>query len=177
MRAGLHFLAIFLLLMAACTKDNLNKLFEIQFNNLQFTIPAGLNTFQSYYFPISPLATNIKNQLAAYNLTSGDVAGIYPSYARITALDNNIELDFIDEVSIRICGVSESSCRLEVFYLQPVPFNAGRELRLQPSLANGMSVLLDDRFKVEVVLRRLRGISPLTIDCRFEFGFEVDGNQ
>jgi len=162
-----------LLLFSACTRDTREKLFELRFNNLQFTIPAGLNTFQSYYFPFSPLSTNIQNQLKAFQLTAGDIGGIYPAYATLRALDNNIDLDFIDEVSIRICGINESSCRLEVFYLQPVPFNAGREIRLLPSLANGQSILLDENFKLEVVLLRLRNISPLTIDCQFEFGFEV----
>ena len=173
MRAYLRAAGLLIFLISACTKDNREKLFEMQFNNLQFTIPAGLNTFQSYYFPFSPISTNIKNQFSAYNVTAGEVGGILPSWARITALDNNVDLNFIDEVSIRICGVNEGNCRLEMFYIQPVPFNNGRELRLQPSLADGKSILLDDQFKVEVVLLRLRNISPLTIDCRFEFGFEV----
>ncbi|MDP4711071.1 MAG: hypothetical protein NWR67_09280 [Saprospiraceae bacterium] len=173
MKIRLYGLAVLMLVLSTCAKDSREKLFELRFNNLQFTIPAGLNTFQSYYFPFSPLATNIQPQLDAFNLTAADIGGIYPAYARITALDNNIDLNFIDEVSIRICGINEANCRLEVFYLEPVPFNAGRELRLQPGLADGQSILLDENFKIEVVLRRLRNISPLSIDCSFEFGFEV----
>lgn len=173
MKKSLFLIVVIAILGLNCRKAEGEFLFEMSFPNQDIFIPAGLNTIESYFFPINQIETNIDFFLNNNNVAIEEITAINPRFARITALNGNIDFDFVEEISIRICDTDEPNCALEIFYLNNIPFGTTDQIDLLPSLANTKRFLEKEDFKIEVVLLRLRDISPFTIDARVDFSFEA----
>lgn len=170
----LFFLFFVVIFGIQCNRgDNLNLAFEMEYPNIIFEIPAGLNTIESHFFLLKDIPT-AKNFFFG-DIPEEDIQAIVPSYARMTALDgNSIDYDFLFEVSVRICQPNkESNCLREIFYRDRIPNNVGNRLDLIPNDNNLKEILTQDDFTIEVVLKRLVSTSPTFINSRLEMGFEA----
>ena len=162
-----------------CSDDDVNVVFEMQYPNLQFNIPAGLNTIDAHFFIIRDIPTN----KAAFfrDRDESEIIEISPSTAVIRGVQGNLaDYSFVDEMVIRICDdnqINESNifqkCRREIFFREAIPFNTGNRVDLIPNAINLKSELTQDNFTVAVVLNRLRGFSSLEMPSRLELQFQA----
>lgn len=164
-----------LMLLAACQRDQRERIFEMIYPNVNFEIPAGLPAGpvpRALVFDDFP--SNIRFYLQSYNTDTSMIGGILPLSATIVALDNS-DFDFIREVSVRICPQGSGSCTPadEVFYIDDLQRNRiGSQIRLLPTLINAKRNLAKERFKVEIWFY-LFANSTFPIPCRLDMRFEA----
>lgn len=162
-----------LLLMAACSKGERERLFEMTYPAIDFEIPAGLSASLPRVFERDDLSTNINVFLTENNLTEEQIGGILPSFARITALDNG-DYEFVQEVSVRICDAGSTQCTMadEVFYIDNLQGRAREVIDLLPSLRDAKRNLVKENFKLEVVFF-LRYTTPFSVRSRLDMRFDA----
>ena len=173
----MRILSIFFLLfiLLGCTKDNRVRLFEMVFPNIVFEIPAGVGgSAIPQVYELDNLQSNIRFYLNQSGLDTSVITGISPVAANLTAIDNNAEYDFLREVSIRICPRGSATCSPaeEVFYIDNLIGREGTQLRLLPTLINARRMLVQDRFKLEILFF-FRDITPTRIRTRLDMSFEA----
>lgn len=161
-----------LILSIACKKDRRERIFEMTYPGFEFQFPAGLSQFQARVFAFPVVATDINSYLQQFSTDTSAIAAINPYAATITN-NNNIDFDFLQEVSVRACPVgTECSAFDEVFYLDDLRNRRLSRLNLLPTLRNVKPLLSGQDFRLEIVFF-LSEISPFTMDCRLEMGFEA----
>lgn len=172
MRKLFALLLLVLLISAACKKERRERIFEMTYPGFEFQLPAGLSQFQARVFAFPLVATDIDNYLQQFSTDTSAIGAISPLYALITN-SNNVDFDFLEEVSVRACPVgTECSSFDEVFYLDNLRNRSLTRLNLLPTLRNMRSLLTQKNYRLEIVFF-LSEISPFTIDCRLEMGFEA----
>lgn len=167
------------LLFWQCQKDDLVVAFRMEYPNLTFDIPAGLNTLDSHFFILRSIPTN-KNFFFGNN-DEASIVEITPSFARIVGLQSNLaDYGFINEIVVRICQDNEvnqtnvvEKCRREIFFREGIPLNVGNRVDLLPNSNNLKAELTEETFTVVLVLRRLRDFSPINIPSRLEMQFQA----
>lgn len=138
----------------------------------EFQLPAGLSQFQARVFAFPSVATDINSYLQQFSTDTSAIAAINPYYAIITN-NNNLDFDFLNEVSVRACPVgTECSAFDEVFYLDDLRNRRLSRINLLPTLRNVKTLFSGQDFRLEIVFF-LSEISPFTLDCRLEMGFEA----
>lgn len=164
-----------LLLFYGCDDDELDAAFVMNYPNLEFEIPAGLNTVESHFFVIRNIPTNRESFFG--NFSPEDISAIIPASARLVSLDGgNVDYDFALEISVRLCTTEDGTedCRFnEIFYRDPVPENVGSEVGMIPNEQNVADFLTQDQFTVAVVLRRLVRPPVTFVRTRLEMRFEA----
>lgn len=172
--ARLLSLALLLLLLTTCRKDNRQRLFEMIYPNITFEMPAGLTGSLPRVFEQNGLRTNFRAYLTEFNVDTALITGIEPISASLMALTGE-RFDFLREVSVRICDAESASCNIaeEVFYLDKIQTQrVGSELRLLPTLINAERILSQERFKLEVWFY-FYGVSPATIPIKMDLRFDA----
>ncbi|MCB0634239.1 MAG: hypothetical protein R2824_25755 [Saprospiraceae bacterium] len=172
MRKLLLLTCSFLILSVACRKDRRERIFEMTYPNFEFQFPAGLSQFQARVFAFSSVTTDIDNYLQQFSTDTSAIAAISPLYANIYN-DNNLDFDYLEEVSVRVCPVGQECTAFdEAFYLDNLRNRSLSRLQLLPTLRNLKPVLTGKNYRLEIVFF-LSEISPFTLDCRLEMGFEA----
>ena len=163
---------VLLILSIACRKDRRERIFELTYPNFEFQFPAGLSQFQARVFAFPSVATDINSYLQQFSTDTSAIAAINP-YSATIVNDNNVDFDFLQEVSVRACPVgTECTAFDEVFYLDDLRNRRLSRLNLFPTLRNVKPVFSQQNFRLEIVFF-LSEISPFTMDCRLEMGFEA----
>jgi hypothetical protein len=162
-----------LLLVTGCTKDRLPVRFQMAYLNKTIEIPAGLNVFQTHYFTIHNINSQIDAYLDANNISREEIDNILPSSCTLTNISSNGSYNFIDEVLVRIYDPSDPEVKFEIFYNDIVDLNAGSNLILFPNENNVKDFLTSDDFSLEIVLRRLRDSPTEFITTRVDLRFDV----
>ncbi len=161
--------------LASCQKDQRERIFEMDYPNIPFSIPAGLSPGPvPRALVLDDFSSNLRYYLTTYNTDTSAIGAILPLSANIRALDDT-DLDFIQEVSVRICPQGSNSCTPadEVFYINDLQRNRiGSQIRLLPTLVNAKRNLSKERFKLEIWFY-LYDLSPYSIPCRLDMRFEA----
>ncbi len=160
------------LLMITCQRDTGQRLFEMVYPNTQFTIPAGLSASLPRAFE-QRVSSNIDFYLSENLVDTVSIRAINPYSATMRSLDNE-DYDYIREISVRVCPDGPEPCTLadEVFYIDNIVNRAGREVRLLPTLKNARPILLEPRFKLEILFY-FAYTTPYAVDSQFDMVFEV----
>lgn len=155
------------LLFFSCSKNEV--LFEVE-TFMDASVIAGSSTLlthvytQEVIFPYS-------GRLSAFDLTSEEIAEVLPQRAIIYPLfGENVDLDFIDVITINAVNPDDSNDTKEVYYLEPVPLGSKQEIELFPSLPDIKDFINDDRLILQMELR-YRLFPPRTFDLRTEMTF------
>ena len=166
-------LLFFIITLFSCREDSGEFIFDMPFQDVEFEIPAGLSTFSSHVYELE-METNIDFFLASNSTDTASILAFNPTFARITALDNGVDFEYIREVSIRICPVGNEPCTSidEVFFIDSFNPLSGGRIDLLPSLRNAKRDLIEERFKLEVVFV-FNFITPYSVLNRLDFGFEA----
>ncbi len=180
MRSGSYILLIFLtsvlILSLACRKkDKRVEIFELG-NAVSFKIEAGLNTFDTHFYEFSPITHVYNQRLEDLGISSTDVVAVEPKFATLRAVFNDEDLDFIEQISIRIFRPEDRSINREIFYLDPVPLKRVTQLNPFPGLSNVKEMIEKGLYGMEIRLN-LRFVPQRSIDMRFEYELSVKGNS
>ncbi len=117
-----------------------------------FSIPAGIGVFDVHHFQLKNIQTRYQQLLEQNQKQDSDIVGILTAESVLTGVFGDVNLDFIDQVSVRVYNESDPNDYIEVAYRQPVPLDPGNTLGLIPSLANSKRFLTGSRFSIDVVL-------------------------
>lgn len=169
----LWFYLVTISLLTACSKDDRERLFEMSYPAIDFEIPAGLSASLPRVFERDNIPTNIRYFLNEYNLDTAQIGRILPFSARLTALDN-IDYDFVDEISVRICEADAEQCLTgdEVFYIDNLQGREDDVIELLPGLGDAKDILTQDEYKLEVVFF-FWNTTPISVRSRLDMIFEA----
>lgn len=158
----------------SCNQEQRERLFEMTYSNIAFDIPAGLSATFPRVFERDEQLTNINFYLNNAQLDTAMILGINPLFARITSLDNGLDYNFVEEVSVRICPENSTACTIadEVFYIDNLRGRAGSRIDLLPTLRNVKRILTQQRYKLEVLFFFAYS-TPYTISSRLDMSFEA----
>ncbi len=150
----------------SCRKEDQAPGFDMIYQQ-EFTIPAGIGVFQVHHFYLKNLATRYEQYLSQHGKTDADVTGIITSQGVLNGVFGDANLNFIDQVSLRIYDEANPSDYIEIAYRQPVPLEPGNSLALIPSLADFKRLMTGSRFSMDVVFW-LRNSTGQETDLRLD---------
>jgi hypothetical protein len=164
---------LILTIATACKKDKRTEFFLIH-DFIDFTIQPGLNTFDTHIYTVSPKFSTFHTQLEASSHTAEEVVAIEPRRAYLTSVFEDVNLDFIHQVSVRIYDPFDETNNIEFFYMDPVPIRSKTGIELFPGIANLEEWFDREYYGIEVRLN-FRQNSPSLIQMRLEFDVRVLG--
>jgi hypothetical protein len=160
-------LVLAIVIITGCNKNDEDVKFEMAYER-EFTIPAGLNVFETHYFPIRDIS--VGSYFTANNVTAADLIAINPGSARLsTKFSGLAEYDFIRDVSIVIFTDDEDNNK-EVFWRPSVPLNQGEDLDVFATLVDAKQYFENTKFNLYVKLN-LQAVPQQTVETRFTFSF------
>lgn len=171
-------LLLFPLFFFNCKKDD-PRLFTITIPLTDFNISNSFQTFEEHFIPGNsglPVFVNVTQQFenAGYDIAA--INKILPLRAQLSANFNEVRLDFIRAMSIRVCQSVETNntCAQEVFYRDPVPENPGFAINLIPSAVSDVQeVIYTDNLFIQLRLEELYFSPPQNFSVRLDMTFEV----
>ena len=177
MMPRLHLLILLsasVLLTGSCRKDSRPEL-TVLTQVFDFEVRSGLNTSVTHFFLSGPLNNPYEQQLADVGRTPEDVDAVVPKFAQMSEVFNDIDLDFVSAVEVRVYDPfdPEDSSK-EVFYMIPVPANTGTVVRPFPGLQNVEDIVSGPTYGIEVRLI-FRRVPQTTFNMRFEMQLSVKG--
>ena len=167
-----YFLLIGLVLFS-CKRDKREELFTIP-DHVEFTIAPGLNTFDTHFYVVSPKISQFENILGTSGHTREEIIAIEAKEAFLSSIFHDVNLNFIDKVSVWIFDPFNTSNRIEFFYLDPIPYKNKTTIQLFPGIADISEWVDSEYYGIEVRLN-FREVTPSSIDMRLEFGFRALG--
>jgi hypothetical protein len=117
-----------------------------------FIIPVGISQFEVHHFQFENVSSRYQQYLDQHKKTNAEITGIVTGKAAITGIFGDADLDFIDQVSIRVYDPADPNDYVEIAYRYPVPLDPGNNLPIIPSLADAKRFLSQSRFSIDVVI-------------------------
>ncbi len=171
----LSYLLLAALFLTSCGNDE-NEIFELNYE-VDVVYEAGINQFQVHHIDTWDIPTLIEARLAASGRTIEDIEKILPKSAEIINTRNNIGLDFIRNLTLRVFegslfdpDVKENIT--EIFFRDNVPQDRSSSINLIPSLPDVKEHLLEDSFNF-TISSELYAPPPNTIEARLRLRFSV----
>ncbi|MEO1515698.1 MAG: hypothetical protein AAFV95_11810 [Bacteroidota bacterium] len=162
------FLLPLALLLGSCGKNDEQVLFEIPYQ-IDFEIPAGLNTLETHVFEIRNIPTRLDSLLSSFGIARADIQSIEPQEAQMDVLIDGLEYGFVRQVNV---WVFDQNRQAESFFRDNVPLNTGNRLTLIPTLLSAQDYLMEDRFNLRVELQ-MQDFSPQFVPTRLRFIYKV----
>jgi hypothetical protein len=162
------FWSLLLLIISSisCRKEDQAPGFDMIYQE-EFTIPAGIGVFQVHHFYLKNISTRYEQYLTQHGKTNADITGIITAQAVLNGLFGDANLNFVDQVSLRVYDEANPSDYIEMAYRQPVPLEPGNSLPLIPSLADFKRLMTGSRFSMDVVFW-LRNTTGQETDLRLD---------
>lgn len=151
-------LALFLVLFSCNKDETTGRSFEMSYDKLFFTIPAGLNPFEVHYFVVRDIPLNKVAYFDQNNVTDTSRWRIRPQSARITSIFG-VDMEFIERVSVQFFTNDQPDRFIELYFREPVPLRIGPNLDCVPTVTNILPFLKEDRINMRIRLM-LRTTSP-----------------
>lgn len=143
-------------------------------HHVDFTIQPGLNTIDTHVYSVYPIKSLLNDHLDTYGRTLDQVVAIDNKRAYLSSVFEDVNLDFIDRVSVLIFDPYNPTDRVEFCYLDPVPFKNKVGIELFPGIADISEWMKKEYFGVEIRLN-YRQITPSLIQMRLDFDLRVLG--
>jgi hypothetical protein len=139
------------LLHFSCNKEELAPGFNMLYQQ-NFIIPVGISVFEVHHFQFDNLPTRYEQYLDQHKKTDEEISGVFTNKAAITGIFGDANLNFIDQVSIRVYDPANENDFVEIAYRYPVPLDPGNSLPILPSLADSKRFFNKPRFAMDVVI-------------------------
>jgi hypothetical protein len=162
-----------IVLFTGCRKDKRIELFEMNYFQ-DFTIQSGLNTIETHIYEFPFLTSQFKERLLAGGILENEVGSVEAKFATLSTVFNDVDLELIRDISVLVFDPANRSLKLEIFYLDPVPYNTGTRIRPFPALPNVKDIMKNNTFNLEIRLR-FRVITPESMDMRFQYDLSAKG--
>jgi hypothetical protein len=166
-----YFLLGFLALLGtfACKKDSTSR-FDMLYPELYFTIPAGLDPFRIHFIELRNIPLNKDFYFNLHNVNDPDAVRIQPRAARITSLFGDVDMDFVDRISILVSSTDNPDQFFELFYRDPLPLRIGSFIDMIPTLLDFRQVIKTDAINLRIRMQ-LRAPTPSFIESRLDYSF------
>ncbi|HEX5112203.1 MAG TPA: hypothetical protein VFV79_05115 [Saprospiraceae bacterium] len=166
-------LLLVLVTLVSCHKDDREELFVIN-HVVDFTITPGLNTFDTHITDIFPIESLLNARLDETGTAPTEVNTIEPKRAILSSVFGDINLEFIDQVSILIYDPYHPSDRVEFAYKdrQQIPYTKKYSIELFPGIADVKHWMELDYFGIEIRLN-YRQVTPSLTQMRLDFDFRA----
>jgi hypothetical protein len=138
-----------------------------------FDVPSALNTVETHYFQIPNVPTFLNLPLEGRGLTYTDLTSIISSYAEVSAIGINLDLDFVHKV---IVNVYDEDTRTELFYFENIPFGNKTEIVLLASISELQAALAKEFVNIEVGMR-FRQFPPQSFKGQITMDFSAYTDQ
>ncbi len=152
--------------VVSCRKEDQAPGFDMIYQQ-EFTIPAGIGVFQVHHFFLKNIATRYEQYLTEHGKTDADIKSVITAQAILNGIFGDADLNYVDQVSLRIYDESNPTDYIEIAYRQPVPLEPGNSLALIPSLADSKRLIVGSRFSMDVVFW-LRNTTGRETDLRLD---------
>lgn len=164
------FFSFFVLTGLSCSKGpELLPGFDMLYQQ-NFIIPVGISQFEVHHFQFENVNSRYQQYLDQHKKTDAEITSIVTGKAAITGIFGDANLDFIDQVSIRVYDQSDPNDYIEIAYRFPVPLDPGNNLPVIPSLADAKRFLKNSRFALDVVIWLRK---PTTQESEVRFDLEM----
>lgn len=180
----LPFVFVLLLLATGCKDDGPEIRLRMPIRPLDITFDAGLSTFDSHYYTLLDVPTNFDSLAAGANLSAATISAVRPREAQLIGVFNNVDYEFIREISIRICSQEERDqlaagqaieCVREIFWRNPVPEGVGTSLGLVPNENDLQEIMTAPRATYQIKLvSPLRYSTTQFVESRLIMEFNVE---
>ena len=158
----------------SCHKDNRIELFKMT-QVMDFEIKAGLNTIETHFFIQPAVNSSYEAQLELSGFEESLVASIEPRFSQLSTVFQDVDLDFIRIIEIRVVDTFDPIFQREVFYLDPVPFNTRTVIRPFPGLTDVREIVSQPTYGIEVRIV-FRFVPQSSYDMRLQMDFSVFGD-
>ncbi len=168
-----YFLPFIALLFLKCTPDRGPVKFQMEYFDRTFEISPALNPLETHFFTFKDIRTNYQAYKSDFDLSDDDIVSITPRSFRMTNVSSNDDYNFINEISVKIVDPDRPDTPFEIFYHLPANRRLNNFIDLVPNDKDLKSIMIRDRFTIEVQLIRFLDRAPTSITSRFEFSFDV----
>ena len=171
----LSYLFLAALFLTSCN-NNEDEIFELSYET-DVIYEAGLSQFEAHFIDNFDIDTRIDALLAARGRTREDIEKILPKSAEIVNTRNDVSLDFIRNLVLRVFEGSpfdpnQKENETEIFFRDNVPQDRASFINLIPSLPDVKDQLLEEHFNF-TIRTELRAPPPNTIEARLRLRFSV----
>lgn len=156
-------------LLSSCEKE-INYLYQVKMD-AEFTIPVGLNTLETYYFTIHDVPTLFKLNADLHKIDTASITDVKASYGLLRPSFNDVDLSFIERVVVNVY-THDINNKKEMYYLEFVPLNTKKELKLLSSTTQLVNMMKSEVVKIEVGIK-LRQYNIGNIKTKLELGYVV----
>jgi len=139
-----------------------------------FSIPPGLNSFDTHHFIIRDVPTRFRNFVS--DPQDASIGAVLPSQATLSALFVGIDWAIIREISIHVVSDTNADESKEVFFHDRVNNSQIKDLELLSSLSEVKDILFQDFVTLEVRLN-FRRVTSAEIESRITMNFNVNRSE
>ncbi|MBB4078975.1 hypothetical protein GGR28_001592 [Lewinella aquimaris] len=163
--------SVLVLTLFGCPKSTIgDRLFDINYPVLEFTVPAGQSSFRTFVVARPEFATGFNQALADNGVDVDDIDLVGGVRARITSISGE---DFreIERIELRVCPASESDCTFIdlMFSISDLGGRRQQVVNLNPGEKNFRSLFLtEENVRMELVFFPLE-VTTRNIDARLEW--------
>ena len=161
------------LILFSCNRDKREELFVMP-DHVDFTIQPGLNTFDTHFYVYGTKPSQLNAVLDATGHTIDEVKSIEAKQAFLSGIFQDVNLNFIDKVSVWIFDPFDQDNKIEFLYLDPIPYRNKTSIQLFPGIADISEWIERDYFGIEVRLN-FREVTPSSIDMRLNWELRALG--
>ena len=168
------YIILLLLSVTSFSCTNLeDALFEMRVD-ADFTIPPGLNSFDTHHFIIRDVPTRFRNFVS--NPDDVNIGTVRPSQATLSALFVGIDWAIIREISVHVVSDTNPNLSKEVFFNDRINSSQVKDLELLSSLSEVKDILFQDFLTLEVRLN-FRRVTSAEVEGRITMNFNVNGPE
>ena len=157
-------------LLSSCEKETQVR-YEVALD-ANFDIPSGLNTLETHYFIIRDVPTFYSLNADLKRQDTASINQIIASRGLIRSRFNDVNFDFVERISIYAVSKKNPDMKREMYYLDFVPLNTGRELRMLSSTTALKEIIQEETMDVEIRMN-VRNFTNTAIRATFDFGYAI----
>ena len=159
-----------LISVLGCNRDNRARV--EQRLNVEFDIPAGLNTLETHIFVIRDINSFFESTLIGSGRSALDIDEINASTANMEFPFTSGNVNFLNRLSIRIFPSGRPDEFKEMYYLDFIPNNVKNPVNLFGTIADLTPILQNGKFDMEVRLN-FRTFTQPNPNVRINFGYNM----
>ncbi len=167
----LLFAALALLLSSGCSRNAIgDRLFDLNYPVIDFTIPAGQPSFQTFVVAQPRMGTEFRETMTDNGFTEDDIDIVGGIRARVTSLSGE---DFreIERMELRVCTPGPQGCTFIdlMFSVDDLGGRRQQTVNLNPGQKNFRNVFLEnEEVRMELVITPFN-ITSQNIQARLEW--------
>jgi hypothetical protein len=137
-----------------------------------FDIPSGLNSIETHTFRIRDIDLFLSPTLEVNGLDKNGTYEITGSKAKLFSRLSGADYSIIDRVSVLAVNPDNPADRIEMFYIENVPYRSLSELKLLTAQGNINKYIREGKIMLDVKIL-FKGFTGFPIKADLEFGYLI----